>query len=210
MESIDTLKEEGIRVGVSPTISQVNLYEIVDFTKHFIKRGVPVWYCLYWYDYPFEHRMFNIGKKNDEYEIRDRETLVKVLDSLSELREQSEHVYITKKTLEALRQLAVTGERTWECKALNSFLIVDHLGRVAGCHSREPVTNIFNVAEVWNSARFEKLRGQYNQCTNCAYLCYIFYSVHAGLTGTVEVLRDQWKNARIFLREDQEIKAASS
>jgi len=52
MESIDTLKEEGIHVGVSPTISQVNLDEIVDFTKHFIARDVPVWYCLYWYDYP--------------------------------------------------------------------------------------------------------------------------------------------------------------
>ena len=210
MEAIDTLKEEGIHVGVSPTISQVNLDEIVDFTKHFIARGVPVWYCLYWYDYPFEDGMFNIGKKNGEYEVRDREALLNALDALLELREQSEYVYITKKTLEVLRQFADLGERTWECKALDSFLVVDHLGRIAGCHSREPVASIFDVADVWKSARFEELRRQYNHCTKCAYLCYIFYSVHAGLSGTVEILRDQWKNARILLKEEEKIKTASS
>jgi len=210
MEAIDTLKEEGIHVGVSPTISQVNLDEIVDFTKHFIARDVPVWYCLYWYDYPFEDGMFNIGKKNGEYEVRDREALLNALDALLELREQSEYVYITKKTLEVLRQFADLGERTWECKALDSFLVVDHLGRIAGCHSREPVASIFDVADVWKSARFEELRRQYNHCTKCAYLCYIFYSVHAGLSGTVEILRDQWKNARILLKEEEKIKTASS
>jgi len=171
---------------------------------------VPVWYCLYWYDYPFEDGMFSIGKKNGEYEIRDREALVKALDGLLELREQSEYVYITKKTLEALRQFAQDGERTWECRALDSFLVVDHLGRIAGCHSREPVASIFDVADVWKSARFEELRQHYNHCTKCAYLCYVFYSVHAGLSGTVEILRDQWKNARILLREEEKIKTASS
>ena len=210
MGSIDALKEEGIHVGVSPTISQVNLYEVADFTRYFIAREVPVWYCLYWYDYPFEHGMFHIGKKNDEYDIRDREALVKVLDALSDLREESEYVYITKKTLDAVRQLALTGERTWKCKALDSFLIVDHLGRIAGCHSREPVASIFDVAEDWRGAGFEELRSEYNRCTKCSYLCYIFYSVHAGLSGTVEILRDQWKNARIFLREEQELKAPGS
>ena len=210
MRSIDALKKEGIHVGVSPTISQVNLYEVVDFTRYFIAREVPVWYCLYWYDYPFEHGMFHIGKKNDEYDIRDREALVKVLDALSDFREKSEYVYITKKTLDAVKQLALTGERTWKCKALDSFLIVDHLGRIAGCHSREPVASIFDVAEDWRGAGFEELRSEYNRCTKCSYLCYIFYSVHAGLSGTVEILRDQWKNARIFLREEQDLKAPGS
>ena len=126
------------------------------------------------------------------------------------LREQSEYIYITKKTLESLKELALTGKRNWECKALDSFLIVDHLGRIAGCHSRESVTSIFDVAQFWKSPRFEELRKQYKNCENCAYLCYIFYSVHAGLTGTLDLLRDQWKNARILFTEEQESQSASS
>ena len=89
MESIDTLKESGIHVGVSPTISQVNLYEIVDLTKYFVERGVPVWYCLYWYDYPFQDGMFSIGKKNEEYEIRDRDALVRAFDELLKMKEEA-------------------------------------------------------------------------------------------------------------------------
>jgi len=210
MDSIQKLKEEGIHVGVSPTISQVNLYEIIDFTKYFINRSIPVWYCLYWYDYPFKDGMFSIGKKNDEYEIRDREALVEVIDTLLKMRKENEFVYITKKTLEALKQLALTGERTWKCKALDSFLVVDHLGRVAGCHSRKTVASIFDLPKVWKSPEFNELRKEYNQCTKCSYLCYIFYSVHAGLSGTLDILRDQWKNAKILLREEQEIKTANS
>ena len=47
MEGVETLQEEGVSVAISPTISQFNLYEIVDLTKHFVARGVPVLYCLY-------------------------------------------------------------------------------------------------------------------------------------------------------------------
>lgn len=201
MNAIDTLKREGINVGVSPTISQFNLHEIIDFTKYFINRNIPVWYCLYWHDYPFENTMFPIGKKNDEYEIRDKETLAKVCDTLLEMREKDKNVYITKKTLEATKELVLTGQRNWKCKALSSFLIVDHLGRVAGCHSREPLTSIFDLPEVWKSRKFRALRKEYSQCTNCAYMCYIFYSVHAGLSGSIEIIRDQWKNAKILLKE---------
>jgi len=210
MESIDKLKQERIHLGVSPTISQFNLHEIVDFTKHFTSRSIPVWYCLYWYDYPFRNGMFPLGRKNDEYEIQDKEALVNVFDSLLSMREESRYVYITKKTLEALRQLAMTGEMAWDCKALDSFLVVDHLGRVAGCHSREPVASLFDLPRLWKSSRFDNLRKEYRQCTKCAYLCYIFYSVHAGLSGTLEILRDQWKNAKALLREGQEAVSAAS
>jgi MoaA/NifB/PqqE/SkfB family radical SAM enzyme len=204
MNSIEVLKEKGVHVGVSPTISQMNLYEIVDYTKHFIERGIPVWFCLYWHDYPFKDGMFSIGKENVEYEIQDKTTLVKVFDQLFDLREKNEYVYITRKTLEALRQLALTDERTWTCRALDSFLIVDHTGRVAGCHSREPVASVFDLPKVWKSIELGNLRKEYNQCTKCAYLCYIFYSVHAGLSGTVDILRDQWRNARTILNEQQQ------
>jgi len=204
MGSIDALKREGIHVGVSPTISQFNLHEIVGFTRYFIERDIPVWYCLYWYDYSLENSMFSIGRKNDEYEIRDREAFAKVCDALVEMREENEHIYITRKTLEALKEFALTGERTWKCKALDSFLIVDHLGRVSGCHSREPLASIFELPKVWKSPEFENLRKEYSKCAKCAYLCYIVYSVHAGLSGTIEILRDQWKNAKIILREEEE------
>jgi MoaA/NifB/PqqE/SkfB family radical SAM enzyme len=202
MKSINVLKSNGINVGVSPTISQINLYEIIDFTKHFIKKRIPVWFCLYWYDYPFDNRMFSIGKQNDEYEIKDKEQLVKVLNTLLKMRDESEYVYITKKTLESLKHLALTGKRNWKCKALDSFIIVDHLGRVAGCHSREPLSSIFSLRDVWKSDKFNELRHEYTSCTNCVYLCYVFYSVHAGIPGILNILKDQWKNAREFIKEE--------
>jgi len=210
MESIDILNKEGIHVGVSPTISQVNLYEIIDFTRHFIERNIPVWYCLYSYDYSFENRMFSIGKKNDEYEIKDREALAEVYNTLLKMREENEYVYITRKTLEALKEFALTGERTWKCKALDSFLVVDHLGRVAGCHSEEPVASIFDLPKVWKSPEFKEYRKEYGKCEKCAYLCYVFYSVHAGLSGTIEILKDQWKNAKIILGEEEQMENTQS
>jgi len=208
MNSINTLKDEGVHVGVSPTISQVNLYEIVDFTDYFVRRHIPVWYCLYWYDYPFKDGMFSIGKKNDDYEIQDTKALAKVFDTLLKMREESNYVYITRKTLEALKHLSLTGERTWKCKALSNFVIVDHLGRVAGCHSREPLASIFDLPEVWKSAKFEGFREEYSRCANCSYLCYIFYSVHSGLPGALEIVRDQWENAKVFLRPEEQIATA--
>jgi len=201
MEAIFTLKEEGIHVGVSPTISQLNLYEIIEFTKYFIKREIPVWYCLYGYDYPFKNRTFSIGKKNDEFIITDMKALADVCTTLMKMKRENDYIYITDKTLKAVRHLALTGERNWECKALRNFLIVDHLGRVAGCHNREPVASIFELPEVWDSPRFNQLRREYSKCDKCAYLCYIFYSVHTGLSGTIEILRDQWKNARLLIKE---------
>jgi MoaA/NifB/PqqE/SkfB family radical SAM enzyme len=203
MNSIKILKDEGIHVGVSPTISQVNLYEILDFTKYFITRKIPVWFCLYWYDFPFKDGMFPIGKKNDEYDIKDKEALIEIFDKLLKMREKSEYVYITKKTLESLKHFTLTGKRLWECKALDSFIVVDHLGRIAGCHSREPVASIFDLPSIWKSKKFEELRKKYTQCTRCSYLCYVFYSVHSGLSGTVDILRDQWKNAKIVLKEQK-------
>jgi MoaA/NifB/PqqE/SkfB family radical SAM enzyme len=207
MEAIQLLREEGIHVGVSPTISQFNVHEIVDFTCYFIKRSIPVWYCFYWYDYPSGDSMFKIGKKNDEYVIRDRKALVEALDAILELREENDYVYITEKTLRALREFVSSGVRDWRCRALDSFLIIDHLGRVAGCHSKEPVASIFDLPDVWRSREFENLRREYSRCTKCAYLCYIFYSVHAGISGTLEILRDQWRNAKLLLGQEREVEA---
>jgi MoaA/NifB/PqqE/SkfB family radical SAM enzyme len=203
MQTIETLREEGIPVGVSPTISQLNLSEIIDFTKHFITRGIPVWYCLYSYDYPNENPLFTIGKKRDEFEIVDKEAMVRVCNTLMQMKKKHEGIYITKKTLLALKHLFQNNQRTWKCKALQGFFMIDHLGRVAGCHRNKPVASIFELPEVWDSQRLQALRQEYSECTQCAYLCYIFYSIHSDVKSNIDVLRDQWKNIKLLLAERQ-------
>ncbi len=199
MNAIDALKKEGIHVGVSPTISQMNLYEIIDFTKFFIKREIPVWYCLYAYDYSFNNSAFSIGIKNDEYEITDRETLAEICSILIEMKKKSGCIYITDRTLKAIRHLALTGERSWECRALENFLVVDHLGRVSSCHCRDPIASIFDLPKIWKSPYIKRLRNEYRQCTRCVYLCYIFYSVHAGFPGLMDIIVDQWRNVKAYM-----------
>lgn len=199
INAIEILREEGIPVGVSPTISQLNCQEIVEFTKYFTDRGVPVWYCLYWYDYPTEDRLFGIGKKDNEFEIENRETVARVCDELLEMKKERKGVFITNKTLTALKRFFLKGVRTWECKALQSFIMVDHLGRVAGCHCQKPVATVFELHDVWKSQEFKDLRREYTDCEQCVYLCYIFYSIHSNVLGNMEIVRDQWKNAETIL-----------
>jgi len=198
MNTIETLRNEGISVGVSPTISQLNLYEIMDFTRYFTDRNVPVWYCLYAYDYPTSKPMFGIGKKADEFEITDPEAMGKVCDGLAQIKKERPGVFITTQTLEALKHYFLTGQRTWQCKALKSFLMVDSVGRVAGCHRQEPVASVLELRDLWDSPHFENLRKQYNQCTQCTYLCYIFYSIHGSVISNLSLARDQWRNIALL------------
>ena len=114
------------------------------------------------------------------------------------MKRESEYIYITRKTLEAIKHLALTGERIWKCRALTSFLVVDHMGRVSGCHCREPVASIFDLPKVWKSPMIKKLREKYSQCENCIYLCYIFYSIHAGFTGLLDIIFDQWRSIKSY------------
>ena len=63
METVETLHKEGINVSVTPTISQKNIYEIVDITNYFTKKEIPVWYCLYSYDTAADQKqLFRIGR----------------------------------------------------------------------------------------------------------------------------------------------------
>ena len=204
MKAVEKLKEEGIPVGISPTISQLNLYEIVELTKHFTDRDVPVWYCLYWYDQPIEERLFGIGRKNDEFEISDKETFAKVCETLTEMKKQR-GIFITTKTLAAMKELILNRKRTWKCKALRNLLMVDHLGRVAGCHCLKPAASVFELLDVWDSQKLDSLRREYNKCDKCAYLCYIFYSIHTSVLGHMEVLRDQWENTKMLLKQNANV-----
>lgn len=203
MRSVERLHEEGIRVAVTPTISQFNLHEILDLTNYFLNRGIPVWYCLYSYDASDDPcHLFKIGKKNDEFLITDGKAMVMLCDSLMEMKKRNSNILMTTQTLEAIRNLYLRGKRTWRCRALRDFFILDHMGRISGCHAHKPIASVFDLPKLWNSEKFNELRKIYGACTQCTYLCYIFYSIHGGVLGNLEVAQDRWKSAKLFLRNN--------
>jgi len=203
MKTIETLQKEGISVSISPTISQLNVNEITNFTKYFTERNIPLWYCLYSYDTTVDpDQLFRIGKENEELNIADKDAMVKLCDSLIDLKKKNSNILVTSKLLEAIKHLYLHGERTWKCHALQNFFMIDHLGRVAGCHLRKPVASIFNLPNVWHSPEFNELRKTYNQCTQCTYLCYIFYSLHGSVLGNLQIAQDRWRTARLLLKKN--------
>ncbi|MGQ9544601.1 MAG: radical SAM protein [Candidatus Bathycorpusculaceae bacterium] len=201
MQTIEKLHNNGIQVCVSPTISQFNLYEMLEFTKYFLRREIPVWYCLYSYDSSNDsNQLFRIGRKDDEFVITDNKAMVELCDSLIEMEKKNSNLLITAKTLEAIKNLYLNGNRTWKCRALRNFFIIDHLGRVASCHLNKPVASIFELPNVWNSEDFDALRRTYGGCTKCIYLCYIFYSLHGSVMGNLEIAREKWRSVKLFLK----------
>jgi MoaA/NifB/PqqE/SkfB family radical SAM enzyme len=200
MEAVETLHSEGINVSVTPTISQLNLNEIVGITNYFSQKGIPLWYCLYSHDLSTDvNQLFRIGKMNDKFVIRDKQAMVKLCDSLIEMKKNNRKILMTTELLKALRSLYLEGKRTWNCRALQNFLVVDHLGRIAGCHSHNFAASVFDLPKIWKSERFDSLRRTYRECTQCTYLCYIFYSLHGSPYGNLALAKDQWKNARLLL-----------
>jgi len=202
MKAVEELRKNGISVGVAPTISQFNLYEILQLTRYFTTRDIPVWYSLYSYDSADEQsHLFRIGKKNDEFTIVDRNAMVKTCDSLIAMRKENSNIIMTTKLLKTIKNFYLTGERSWECRALRNFFVVDHVGRVAGCHVHDPTTTIFDLPKMWNSAQLKALRRKYTECTQCTYMCYIFYSLQGSVLANLQIAQEQWKNARLFLKK---------
>ncbi len=199
MQSILTLKKEGINVAVTPTISQLNLNEIVDITNHFTRMDIPVWYCLYSYDLTADpNQLFRIGKPRDEFVIKDKQAMVNLCDSLITMKKKNKNILMTTKLLKALRSLYAEDKRTWKCHALEDFFIIDHLGRIGGCHGHNFAGSIFDLPKLWDSKEFDALRKTYRQCEQCTYLCYIFYSLHSGPYGNLALAKEQWKNAKLL------------
>jgi MoaA/NifB/PqqE/SkfB family radical SAM enzyme len=202
MRAVEELHSNDISVGVAPTISQFNLYEILDFTRYFTSRDIPVWYSLYSYDSADDQsHLFKIGKKDDEFTIVDRGAMVKTCDSLMKMKKENNNILMTTKLLKAIKNLYLTGERPWECRALKNFFMIDHVGRVAGCHLHDPTTTIFDLPKIWNSPQLKALRRKYSRCTQCTYMCYIFYSLHGSVMANLQIAQEQWKNVRLFLRK---------
>ena len=199
LHSIETLKKEKINVAVTPTISQMNLNEIVDITNHFTKMGIPVWYCLYSYDLTAAtNQLFRIGKPRDEFVIKDREAMVNLCDQLIEMKKKNKRILMTTKLLKAMRTLYAKNKRNWKCRALEDFFIIDHLGRIGGCHGHNFAGSIFDLPKTWDSKEFNDLRKTYRQCEQCTYLCYIFYSIHSGPYGNLALAKEQWRNAKLL------------
>ncbi len=201
METVEKLHSQGINVSVTPTISQKNLSEIVDITNYFTNKGIPVWYCLYSYDFSLDERqLFRIGKPNDEFVITDSKAMVDLCNSLIEMKKKNKKILMTNKLLKTMRSLYEQDERTWKCQALSNFLVVDHLGRVAGCHNHNFAGTVFDLPEKWESQDFEKLRETYHNCSQCNYLCYVFYSVQGTPSGHLAVAMEQWRNAKLLFK----------
>jgi MoaA/NifB/PqqE/SkfB family radical SAM enzyme len=202
VHAVEELHKKGISVGVAPTISQFNLCEILDLTRYFTSRDIPVWYSLYSYDSADEQgHLFAIGKKNDEFTIVDRNAMVKTCDSLIAMRKKNNNVIMTAKLLKAIKNFYLTGERQWKCRALQNFFVIDHVGRVAGCHVHDSTTTIFDLPRMWNTSQLKALRRKYSECTQCTYMCYIFYSLQGSVLANLQIVQEQWKNARLFLKK---------
>jgi len=201
LNTVETLQKEGIKVAVTPTISQLNLNEIVDITNYFTHRGVPVWYCLYSYDMISDvNQLFRIGKAQNEFVIKDKEAMIKLCDELIAMKKKNKNILMTTKLLKALRSFYSDNKRVWKCRALKDFFIVDHKGRIGGCHNHKFAGSVFDLPKTWDSEEFNSLRKTYQECTQCTYLCYIFYSLHSGPYGNLALAKEQWKNAKMFLK----------
>src|SRR4030043_444421 len=187
----------------SMATKKMEAYENVDITNYFTQKGIPVWYCLYSFDQSQDvNQLFRIGKATDELIIRDKQAMVKLCDSLIEMKKKNNKILMTVKLLKALRNLFLESKRTWNCRALQNFFVIDHLGRVAGCHNHNFAASVFDLPKIWNSEKFNLLRKTYSECTQCAYLCYIFYSLHGSPYGNLTLAKDQWKNAKLLLKKN--------
>jgi MoaA/NifB/PqqE/SkfB family radical SAM enzyme len=201
INTVETLHEEGIKVAVTPTISQKNLYEIVDITKHFTGKGIPVWYCLYSYDTSKDNnQLFRIGNANDEFVIADKQGMVDVCNQLIEMQKKNKKILMTTKLLESMRDLYAEEKRDWKCQALKNFLVIDHLGRISGCHHHNHSGTVFDLLKNWKSPQFKELRKTYHECTQCNYLCYVAYSLYSGPGGYASLAKDQWRNAKLLFQ----------
>lgn len=174
MESAKLLRREGINFVFSTTISNLNIDEIVPMTKYF--RTIDVPFNLSFYDFDWNsNSLFSIGKKDDEFIIKDKKKAVTLLKELKNLGKDS--MLLPPESLDELEYYILTGERRRACGAFRNFLMLDHLGRISGCHLKEPVSTIYDIKDFWHSEEAEKIRKEDERCNACSYLCYFAYSL---------------------------------
>ena len=140
-QAVKALHKEGIKVSVTPTISQRNLDEIIDLTNHYTTKGIPVWYCLYSYDTSIDRKqLFRIGKENDDLVITDRQAIVNLCNQLIEMKKKNKKILMTDKLLLAMLQAATTTILP------DQSLIYRQNGKAQNSKSYEsPIMNVLNV-----------------------------------------------------------------
>ena len=127
--------------------------------------------------------------------------MVKLCNSLIEMKKKNDQILMTNKLFTTLRSLYEENKRTWRCQALRNFIVIDPLGKVAGCHSHNFVGSMFDLPRLWKSQEFKELRQTYNECNKCNYLCYMFYSLQGSPSGYLSLAMDQWKNAGLIFKK---------
>jgi MoaA/NifB/PqqE/SkfB family radical SAM enzyme len=129
--------------------------------------------------------------------------MVKLWDSVAEMKKKNRKILMTKKLLRALKGFYQEDKREWKCEALKNFFVIDPLGRVAGCNSHDFAGSVFDLPKLWKSQEFKDLRQDYRDCTQCNYLCYIFYSLQGGPRGNMSVALEQWRNAGLVFKKSR-------
>ena len=64
---------------------------------------------------------------------------------------------------------------TWKCEALTNFLVIDHLGRVGGCHSHSFAGSIFDLPKSWKSQGFKSFEKPITNAT--VAIIYVIFSI---------------------------------
>ncbi|MGC8812477.1 MAG: hypothetical protein ACP5O8_02715, partial [Candidatus Aenigmatarchaeota archaeon] len=163
-----------IPVAISSTISQATKKDVVKMVETFGKAKIPFNFSIYNYD-P-ESSQFNIGKKDENLIIKEKEEIAGIFQELLKLKKDYP-VFLPTRAVEMIKNYYENGKRGWECKAFDKFLTIDNLGRVSGCHLQEPFTDIFNLKNFWYSEKAEEIRLRARRCKGCSYVCYITYSL---------------------------------
>ncbi|MDI6798378.1 MAG: radical SAM protein [Candidatus Aenigmarchaeota archaeon] len=175
IESAKLLRKEGIKFAFSTTISNLNLEEIIPMVRCFERIGVPFNLSFIGFDYNSDS-LFSFGKKVDEFVIKDKEKAVKVIEELKNLGKKAP-LLLPLESLDELEHYIQTRKRKHACGALKNFLMLDHLGRISGCHLKEPVSTIYDIKDFWYSEEAEKIRRENERCNACSYICYLSYSL---------------------------------
>jgi MoaA/NifB/PqqE/SkfB family radical SAM enzyme len=173
MRSIKELVKNEIPVAISSTISQVTRKDAIEMVETFGKVKIPFNFSVYNYD-P-ESSQFAIGKKDEEFVIKDRKEITELFQELLEMK-KNYPIFLPNKSIEIIKNYYEKG-RNWECKAFDKFLTIDNLGRVSGCHLQEPFTDIFHLKDFRYSKEAEEIRIKARKCKKCNYTCYISYSL---------------------------------
>ncbi len=175
MKSLETLKSRKVNVAVDVTVSSLNLPELPNLIEYFGLKGIPVVISIYT-DFSTPDGLVQIGQPDPAAQLRNGREMVELLEKIRELRKVYP-VHLDERIIQVLIDYFSGRVKSWSCKALTSFFVVDPLGRVSGCHLKPPIVEVQRLPEVWNSKLLECYRRKYAECDGCLYLCYLAYSL---------------------------------